>query len=74
MKRKVYKTAEEITQKFIKDGWTENTSFSELSLEEAKERGLLFVIGGINKGHKYFKMNVCGNIYDDRGKLVMFNI
>ena len=29
-----FKTVEQITNKFIKDGWGKNTSFEELSLEE----------------------------------------
>lgn len=71
---KVYKTAEELAKKFIEDGWGDDTSFTELSLSEAKERGLSWAINGISKGRKYFKMNICGNIYDDKGKLLMFNI
>lgn len=72
MKNKVYGTIEEITSDFIKSGWGEDTIFSELSLEEAQERGYCFVIDGMNRGRKYFKMGVCGNIYDDKGKLLMF--
>lgn len=67
-------TAEEMTKKFLKDGWGPNTSFSELTLDEAKEKGLRFVIEGINKGRKFFRMNVCNNIYDDTGKLVSFDL
>lgn len=72
MKNKTYTTAEEITSEFIKSGWGEDTIFSELSFEEAKERGYCFVVDGMNRGRKYFKMGVCGNIYDDKGKLLMF--
>ncbi len=70
----MFNDIEQIRDKFIKDGWNESVSFKELSMQEAKEKGYLFIIDGINKGKKYFKMNVCGNIYDDRGKLVLFNI
>lgn len=70
----MFNDIEQIRDKFIKDGWNESVSFQELSMQEAKEKGYLFIINGINKGKKYFKMNVCGNIYDDRGKLVLFNI
>lgn len=72
MKR--YKTTDEIAKKFIEDGWSDNTSFSELSLEEATERKLMWAVNGIINGHKYFVMNICGNIYDDKGKLMMLNI
>ena len=43
-------------------------------MKEAKEKGYLSVIADINNGRKCFKMNVCGNIYDDKGKLIYFNI
>lgn len=69
-----YKTIEQITNKFIKDGWSKNTSFEELELKEAEEKGLLSAIEGIKKGRKYFKMNICNNIYDDKGKIVLYNI
>jgi len=74
MAKKIYTTTEEIRDAFIKDGWNGNTSFSELTMDEAKEKGYLFAVNGISKGQKYFKMNVCGNIYDEKGKLVMYNI
>ena len=28
----------------------------------------------MNKGHKYFKMNVTGNIFDEKGEIFMYNI
>lgn len=65
---------EQITKKFITDGWSENTSFTELSLEEAKQNGYTFAINGIIKGIKYFKMSVTGNIFNDKGEVVYFNI
>jgi hypothetical protein len=70
----VFHTTEQITKRFIESGWNRNVSFKELSLNEAKRKGYLFAITGINKGRKYFIMSVCGNIYDDKGKLVMYNI
>lgn len=69
-----FTTVEEITHYFVKNGWNEDTTFSELSLEEATKKGYLFAIPGISKGRKYFIMNICGNVYDDKGQLVMFNI
>lgn len=71
---KKFTSTEQIREKFIKDGWDKDTSFKELSLEEAKEKGYLFAINGIIKGKKYFKMNVSGNIYDNTGKIVYYNI
>lgn len=67
-----FKTAEEITKSFISDGWNTDTSFSELTLDEAKEKGYLFAVNGIKKGRKYFKLDATGNIYDENGNLVMF--
>lgn len=70
----MFTNVEQIREKFIKDGWNKNTSFVELSLEEAKEKGYLFAISGIAKGKKYFKMNVSGNIYNNKGKVLIYNI
>ena len=70
----IFKTTKQITEKFIKDGWNKNVSFKEVKLKEAEEKGLLFAIKGIEKGRKYFKMNICNNIYDDKGKIVLYNI
>lgn len=67
-------TSEQITSKFIKDGWNQNISFEELSLEEATQKGYSFAINGIAKGRKYFKMNASGDIYNDNGKIAMFNV
>lgn len=69
-----FNTVEQITNSFIKDGWSKDTSFIELSLTEAKQKGYTFAINGINKGSKYFKMNITNNIYDDTGKITMFDI
>ena len=39
-----YTNTKEISEAFIRDGWSENTSFSEVTLEEAKEKGLYFAV------------------------------
>ena len=70
----VFDTERDIAKKFIEDGWSADISFSELTLEEAKEKGYLFAVERIGKGHKYFKMNITGNIYDDHGEIAMFNM
>lgn len=69
-----FTNAEEITRFFINDGWGEDTTFSELSEKKAREKGCIFAVNGIKKGRKYFVMGICGNIYDDNGKIAMFNI
>jgi len=70
----MFKTTEEIKNNFVKSGWDKTISFRELTLKEAQEENLLFVINGMSKGRKYFRMNVSGNIYNDKGKIVLFNI
>ena len=71
---KTYNSAEEITRAFKQNGWGNNISFSELTLEEAIKRGHHFAVNGIKKGRKYYKMTNCGNIYDDIGKIALFNV
>ena len=74
MNRDVYATAEKITKRFIEDGWSANTSFSELTMDEAKKSGYLFAVDGIKKGRKYFKMRRSVNIYNDSGKIALLNL
>jgi len=69
-----FSTVKQITNEFIKEGWNKNISFTELSLKEAKEKGYLFAINEIKNGRKYFKMNVSENIYNDNGKIALYNI
>lgn len=37
---KKYNSGEEISEAFIKDGWSVNTSFSEVTMEEAEKRDI----------------------------------
>lgn len=74
MQKKNFITAEEITKWFIKEGWDENISFSELTAEEAYEKGYTFALNGMAKGRKFFRMNATGNIFDDNGNIAMFNV
>ena len=69
-----FKNVEEITKSFINDGWNESPTFSELSEKEASKKGYSFAVNGIRKGRKYFVMSVSGNIFDDNGKIAMYNI
>lgn len=69
-----YTNTKEISEAFIRDGWSENTSFSEVPLDEAKEKGLYFAVEAIKKGRKIFRMNISGNFFSDSGKLLMFHI
>lgn len=68
-----YKSEAEITAAFINDGWSKNTAFTELSFDDAREIGKYFV-DLMLKGTKLFRMNICGNVYDDTGKLLLFDI
>lgn len=71
---KKYNTAKEITDAFRADGWSDNTSLHELTLEEAEEKGLSFAIYEIPCGEKYYVMDEIGNVYDDAGKIIYYNI
>ena len=74
MKKYKYNSVEEISEAFIKDGWSVNTSFTEVTMEEAEKKGYLYAVSEIRKGKKVFRMNVCGNIYSENGKLLYYNI
>ncbi len=67
-------TIQEITKAFIADGWNKDTTFSELTLQEAKKKGYLFALSRIKKGHSFFKMEGSGNIYDDYGNIAYYNL
>ena len=78
MKKNVYEsqhmTVEKMAEKFRKDGWSQNVSFTEMTLEDAKEIGCFSIEERIRKGFKYFKMVSSGNIYDHCGNVVMYNL
>lgn len=71
---KKFQNTEEIRDAFIESGWSRETSFRELSLQEAKEKGHLFAITGMGKGRKYYVMEQSGNIFSDDGKIALFHI
>jgi len=68
------KSVQEMTEMFIKRGWSSNISFSELSMHEAEELGCLSIIAKMKKGKAFYKMAVSGNIYDENGHIVLFNL
>jgi len=70
----MFNNVEEIRKAFIKDGWSKDTTFTELTLNEAEKEGLSFAVDGIKKGKKYFTMNVSGNIFNSNGEIVFYNI
>lgn len=71
---KKFNTVDEIRDQFIKEGWSKDTEFIELTLEKAKEKGLSWAVDDITKGEKYFVMNETNNIFDNKGECVFFDI
>lgn len=71
---KKFKTVDEIRNAFIKEGWNNETNFTELTLKQAQEKGYLSIASDIKNGKKYFVMNVSLNIFDDEGKIAYYNI
>lgn len=74
MGRKRFSNVGEIREVFIKDGWNDTVSFSELTEKEATSNGQLFAVRGMQMGHRYFVMVGNGNIYDETGKIVYYNL
>jgi len=70
----MYRTASEIEVAFIKDGWSPNTKFELLTDRDADGIGCHSIVAAMNRGRKFFRMTANGNIYDDQGKIVIFNI
>lgn len=67
----MYKNIEDIKTAFIKDGWSENIEFSEVTENEI---GSCSMAKALREGRKFFKMLSSGNIYDDKGDIFFFNI
>ena len=65
---KIFKNANEISNAFQLNGWDKDTTFEEVTMEEAEIRGLLFAVSEIKAGRKIFK------IYNQSGDLLMYNI
>ena len=69
-----FKTAKEITESFISDGWGSDTKLVDYTADEAKTEGLFGIYNDICNGKKFFKMLVTGNIFNDTGKVAYYNI
>lgn len=70
----MYNTVEQIKAAFVKDGWSSSIEFSELTMQEAKEIGCYSIMCDMERGKKFFRMAVTGNIFDNRGEIVIYNI
>lgn len=74
MSSKQFSSVDEIRESFIRHGWNANVYFSELTEEEAVSNGHSFAVRGMQMGHRYFVMVGNGNIYDETGKIVYYNL
>ena len=70
----MYNTVEQIKAAFVKDGWSSHIEFSELTMQDAKKIGCHSIVRGMECGKKFFRMVVSGNIFDDCGNVVIYNI
>ena len=69
-----FTTPEDIKKDFIEKGWAEDIEFSIVTHDEAKKFGNFGMAHSIKHGHTFFKMNSTGNIYDDKGRIAMYNL
>ena len=69
-----FSNVEEIKAYFVGDGWNKDISFHELTVGEAMEKGYSFAVSKILQNQKFFVMNDTGNVFDENGKIVVFNI
>lgn len=70
----MYNTTEQIRAAFVKDGWSSNIEFLELTMEDAKKIGSWSILRDMERGKKFFRMVSTGNIFNNRGEVVIFNI
>ena len=68
--------SEEFKKLFLSKGWRGgDVSFHEVTIEEAKNEGLLDVYYEMIENDKqFFRSNENGNIYDTKANVVMYNI
>ena len=71
---KRFTTCAEIKDAFVKDGWNENITFEECTENELKTHYGYYIYKAFYEGRKFFRNIVSGNIYDDCGKIVYYNI
>lgn len=70
----MYNTTEQIRAAFVKDGWSSNIEFLELTMEDVKKIGSWSILRDMERGKKFFRMVSTGNIFNNRGEVVIFNI
>ncbi len=70
----MYNTVEQIRAAFIKDGWSSNIEFEELTRPEAEKIGSWTILRDMEQGMKFFRMVSNGNIFNCHGDVVIFNI
>lgn len=64
-----FNNCEEIKEHFIKSGWNKDINFEEIGIEDT---GVIPLEKYKNK--RYFKMKNTGNIFDENGKIFLYNI
>ena len=68
-----YRNCEEIRKVFIADGWSENIQFEEVKKKEFIRYGY-YMKRYVDQGHKFFRMVRTGNVFDDTGTIVYYNV
>ena len=68
-----YKCAEDMKAAFIADGWSADIEVREATEEEIEKSGYYIKSAAAN-GSKFYIMAGNGNMYDDHGKIVYYNI
>ena len=70
----MFKSTNQIKDSFIKDDWNKSIQFEEVTITEAEQIGVTSIVEKIKNGRKYYRMLFSGNIYDDNGSIVLYNI
>ncbi len=70
----MYNTVEQIKAAFVKGGWSSDIEFEELTRPEAEKIGSWTILRDMERGRKFFRMLSTGNVFDDRGNVVIYNI
>ena len=68
-----YKCADDMKAAFIADGWSADIDVREATAEEIEKSGYYIKSAAAN-GSKFYIMAGSGNMYDDHGKIVYYNI